>query len=106
MSKSKFTLNPNKPSKLLTASLPQDVTKTTIAIPEKIRMGGSKRTTIPTTFSFKEIDKDRLKDLEGRVRNISSKKITAVDIIRGLLILAENVEAESLILHIQQSFLE
>lgn len=97
-------LNPNQPSKLLSTPLPQE--KSSIVIPDKIKMGGSKRTTTPTTFSFKEIDKERLKCLEERLRNITTKKITAVDIIRGLLILSENTDEAAIMLHIQKSFLE
>lgn len=99
-------LKHNQPSKLSLTPAPQNNSEKTIIIPEKIKMGGGGRNTTPTSFALKEIDKQRIKRLEERIQKLTSKKINTADILRGLLIIGEDIEETILMSNINKSFLE
>lgn len=72
-------------------------------IPEKIILSKTIRT---ISFSFKKKDKERLFELIEKIQNASEKKITATDILRGLLIAGSKMKDEELLECIQKSFIE
>jgi hypothetical protein len=95
-------LNPDKTSKIRSVENPlnQD---TSSKIPDKIMKQKKSRV---HTFSFKKKDKERLAEILESIQDIMEKKITATDILRGLLIIGKETPSEELIRNINKSFLE
>ncbi len=91
-------------TKLTKVQVPQSQPK--IDIPDKISLSRKSLPRSTHSFSFHEIERERLKKLLGKVQNISKKKVTATDIIKGLLIIGEELEENKLIEAIRQSYIE
>lgn len=98
-------LNKNAQSKLSTTNVPQEEVKKDIIIPEKI-MSGIKKATKVHTFALKVNDQERIKNILYNVQNQSQKKLTATDILRGLLILGEQTDTMEMAEAVKKSFLE
>lgn len=98
-------LDPNAKSKLSSTILPQESTKKNFIVPEKIKMGGKIATKVHT-FALKANDQERIKALVAELQSNSQKKITSTDILRGLLIIGEEMEASTLMDAVKKSFME
>jgi hypothetical protein len=98
-------LNKNAQSKLSTTNVPQEEAKKDLIIPEKI-MSGIKKANKVQTFVFKGNDQERIKKILYNVQNQSQKKLTATDILRGLLILGEQTDTMEMAEAVKKSFLE
>ena len=98
-------LNKNAKSKLSITNIPQEEAKKEIIIPDKI-MSGNKKATKVHTFALKGNDQERMKNILYNVQNLSKKKLTATDILRGLLILGEQTDASEMAEAVNKSFLE
>ncbi len=98
-------LNQNAKSKLSSTNIPQEESKKDIVIPDKIIMGGSKKTKVHT-FALKANDQERIKNILKRVQAETQKKLTSTDILRGLLILGETTDTNEIMESVKKSFLE
>ena len=98
-------LNKNAVSKLSSTNIPQEESKKDIVIPDKIIMGGNKATKVHT-FALKAKDQERIKSILRNVQAETQKKITATDILRGLLILGECKDTNEIMEAVKNSFLE
>lgn len=95
-------LNPNSNSKLSGIEIP--VAKTTKhKIPESIMSRKASRT---SSFSLKKKDKERLFNLLEKITPMTERKITATDILRGLLISGIEMNEEELFSYVKKSFIE
>ena len=95
-------LTPDKSSKINNISNPLKM-DLSHKIPDTIM---SKKKSRVHTFSFKKKDKERLAKLLENIQNLTEKKITATDILRGLFIIGEETQPEEILKNINKSFLE
>ncbi len=97
-------INPNKASKLSTTAIPKpDILSdhyTTLKTTHR------KNARIVKSFAMREVDIKRLKKINKNMQDSQHKNVTASDVIKTLLILAEKTETDSLIKCFQQSLLE
>lgn len=91
-------------TKLENAQIPQSQPKN--EIPEKISLSSNTSKRSIHSFSFHALERERLKNLLSKIQNVSKKKMTATDIIKGLLIIGEELDTEKLIEAICQSYTE
>jgi hypothetical protein len=98
-------LNKDAKSKLSSTDIPQEEAKKEIIIPDKIIMGKNKTTKVHT-FALKANDQERIRNILKKVQAETQKKLTATDIIRGLLILGEHTDTTKMIESVKKSFLE
>jgi len=97
-------INFDTPTKLLEMSL-EEKPKKVINIPDKI-MANIPMVNKPTSFLLKTIDKERIDSLLKRVQPQIKKKISSADILRGILIVAKNIDDSVLLSAIKESFCE
>lgn len=98
-------INLEAKSKLSGIEAPLAISKNEINIPDKI-IARSTKTTRVHTFAMKVKDQERLQFLVNEINSKSSKKITATDIVRGLLVLGEEIEHDLLVNAVHKTFLE
>ncbi|MBP9752185.1 MAG: hypothetical protein KBD31_00015 [Proteobacteria bacterium] len=95
-------LNPDTSNKFSTVETPV-LKQTTTKIPDKII---SKKISRTSSFSLRKKDKERLFDILEKVNNMTEKKVTSTDVLRGLLISGINMSNEDLLSCVQKSFME
>lgn len=95
-------LIPDTNNKLLNTENPV-IKHSSNKIPEHIALTKESRT---NSFSLRKKDKERLFDLIDKVQIISERKITATDLLRGLLISGCSMKSEDLLSCVQKSFIE
>jgi len=99
---SKLTTDIN--SKLSEIKKPKAKYETPV-IPDKI-MSTYKKRKRTLSFSLRDKDQERLENIVERTQNQSRKKLSATDILRGLLIIGEKTNTDNIIENINISFLE
>ena len=98
-------INHSAKSKLSGIEVPQEIPQTMIKIPEKILVTEKKPRHIHS-FAMRSNDQERLQSLVKVVQSVSQKKITPTDVMRGLLILGEETDAQVLLNSVNKTFLE
>lgn len=97
-------INPNKSTKLSATAIPRpDILS---GYYSTLNKPGKKLSRIVKSFAMREKDLERLKNINEKIQSKQHKNVTASDVVKALLILAEKTDIDTLVQCFQQSLIE